>query len=71
VEHAEQETIRRALERSGGRKKDAAELLGVTPRALSYYLRKHGIGQLSLFVIRTPPGPPLASHHERGGGMLG
>jgi predicted transcriptional regulator len=37
----ERETIRRALETSGGIKKDAAELMGISQRALSHYLAKH------------------------------
>ena len=41
VEWVEQETIRRALARSNGVKKDAAELMGISQRALSYYLAKH------------------------------
>jgi DNA-binding NtrC family response regulator len=41
LEWAERETIRRALERSGGVKKDAAELMGISQRALSHYLLKH------------------------------
>ena len=43
VEWAEQETIRRALEVSGGMKKAAAELIGISQRALSHYLAKHEI----------------------------
>jgi DNA-binding NtrC family response regulator len=41
LEWAERETIRRALERAGGVKKDAAELMGISQRALSHYLQKH------------------------------
>ena len=41
VEWAERETIRRALERAGGVKKDAAELMGISQRALSHYLLKY------------------------------
>ena len=41
VEWAEQETLRRALTRSSGVKKDAAELMGISQRALSYYLAKY------------------------------
>jgi two-component system NtrC family response regulator len=41
LEWAERETIRRALEQSGGVKKDAAELMGISQRALSYYLAKY------------------------------
>jgi len=41
IEWVERETIRRALESSGGVKKDAAELMGISQRALSYYLAKY------------------------------
>ncbi len=41
LEWAERETVRRALEAAGGVKKDAAEALGISPRAISYYLAKH------------------------------
>jgi DNA-binding NtrC family response regulator len=41
VEWVERETVRRALESAGGVKKDAAELMGISQRALSYYLSKH------------------------------
>src|SRR5216110_1346802 len=41
VEWVERETIRRALENAGGVKKDAAELMGISQRALSYYLAKY------------------------------
>jgi len=43
VEWAERESVERALRQAGGRKKDAAALLGISQRALSHYLRKHGI----------------------------
>jgi DNA-binding NtrC family response regulator len=43
VEWAERETVRRALDQSGGVKKDAAELMGISQRALSYYLAKYRI----------------------------
>jgi DNA-binding NtrC family response regulator len=43
VEWAEQESVRRALDQAGGVKKDAAELLGISQRALSYYLGKYRI----------------------------
>ncbi len=43
IEWAERETVRRALEQSGGVKKDAAELMGISQRALSYYLAKYRI----------------------------
>ena len=41
IEWVERETIRRALESSGGVKKDAADLMGISQRALSYYLAKY------------------------------
>jgi two-component system, NtrC family, response regulator AtoC len=43
LEWAERETVRRALEQSRGVKKDAAELMGISQRALSYYLAKYRI----------------------------
>jgi DNA-binding NtrC family response regulator len=43
LEWVERETIRRALEQSGGIKKDAAETMGISQRALSYYLAKYRI----------------------------
>jgi len=43
LEWVERESIRRALEQAGGVKKDAAELLGISQRALSYYLAKYRI----------------------------
>jgi transcriptional regulator with GAF, ATPase, and Fis domain len=43
LEWVERETIRRALEQSRGVKKDAAELMGISQRALSYYLAKYRI----------------------------
>ena len=43
LEWSERETVRRALEASRGVKKDAAELMGISQRALSYYLAKHRI----------------------------
>ncbi len=42
-EWVERETIRRALDQSAGVKKDAAELMGISQRALSYYLAKYRI----------------------------
>jgi two-component system, NtrC family, response regulator AtoC len=44
VEWAEKESVRRALEQSRGVKKDAAETLGISQRALSYYLAKYRLG---------------------------
>jgi DNA-binding NtrC family response regulator len=41
LEWAEKETIRRALEQANGVKKDAAELMGISQRALSHYLQKY------------------------------
>lgn len=43
LEDLEQELIRQALERSGGRIKEAAELLGLTYKTLQYRLKKHEI----------------------------
>jgi len=43
IEWVERETIRRALEQAGGVKKDAAERMGISQRALSYYLSKYRI----------------------------
>jgi DNA-binding NtrC family response regulator len=43
LDWAERETVRRALETSAGVKKDAAETMGISQRALSYYLAKHRI----------------------------
>jgi DNA-binding NtrC family response regulator len=41
VEWAERETVTRALDAAGGVKKDAAEMMGISQRALSYYLGKY------------------------------
>jgi len=41
VEWVERETVRRALAAVHGVRKDAAELAGISQRALSYYLAKH------------------------------
>jgi transcriptional regulator with GAF, ATPase, and Fis domain len=43
VEWAERESVRRALDASQGVKKKAASQLGISQRALSYYLRKYRI----------------------------
>ncbi len=40
----ERQVVLQALSRAGGVKKDAAALLGIDPRNLAYYLRKHEIG---------------------------
>lgn len=41
LEWAERETMRKALEQARGVKKDAAELMGISQRALSHYLAKY------------------------------
>jgi two-component system response regulator AtoC len=41
LEWAERETVRRALDSTRGVKKDAAEAMGISQRAISYYLAKH------------------------------
>ncbi|MDH4063262.1 MAG: hypothetical protein OEW19_02595 [Acidobacteriota bacterium] len=51
LEWAERETMRRALEQAGGVKKDAAELMGISQRALSHYLAKH---RLETDALRNP-----------------
>jgi DNA-binding NtrC family response regulator len=43
VDWVERQTIQQALERSAGVKKDAAVLLGISQRALSYYLAKYRV----------------------------
>ena len=43
IDWVERETVRRALDASGGVKKDAAESMGISQRALSYYLGKHRV----------------------------
>jgi transcriptional regulator with GAF, ATPase, and Fis domain len=43
VEWAERESVRRALHQANGVKKDAAESLGISQRAMSYYLSKYRI----------------------------
>jgi two-component system response regulator AtoC len=45
IEWTERETLRKALEASGGIKKDAAELMGISQRALSYYVAKYRVGE--------------------------
>jgi transcriptional regulator with GAF, ATPase, and Fis domain len=42
---AEKDAIVEALRRSDGVRSEAARLLGIDPRNLAYYLRKHGIGE--------------------------
>jgi DNA-binding NtrC family response regulator len=43
IDWTERETVKRALEAAGGIKKDAAESMGISQRALSYYLAKHRV----------------------------
>ena len=43
IDWTERETVKRALEAAGGVKKDAAESMGISQRALSYYLAKHRV----------------------------
>jgi len=43
LEWVERDTIRLALDRAGGIRKDAAALMGISQRALSHYLRKHAL----------------------------
>jgi transcriptional regulator with GAF, ATPase, and Fis domain len=43
LDWTERETVRRALDAAGGVKKDAAETMGISQRALSYYLAKHRV----------------------------
>ena len=43
MEWTEKETVRKALDTAKGVKKDAAELMGISQRAMSYYLAKHHI----------------------------
>lgn len=43
LDAVEREIVLRALARTGGKKKEASLLLGIDPRNLGYYLRKHKI----------------------------
>jgi DNA-binding NtrC family response regulator len=43
IDWTERETVRRALDSANGVKKDAAEAMGISQRALSYYLAKHRV----------------------------
>jgi DNA-binding NtrC family response regulator len=43
LEDLEQDLIRQALQRSGGRIKEAAEMLGLSYKTLQYRLKKHEI----------------------------
>jgi transcriptional regulator with GAF, ATPase, and Fis domain len=44
LDWAERETVRQALGSAHGVKKDAAEAMGISQRAMSYYLAKHRLG---------------------------
>ncbi|MDK1022522.1 MAG: sigma-54 dependent transcriptional regulator [Candidatus Hydrogenedentes bacterium] len=48
LEELEQDLMRQALARSGGRIKEAAEMLGVTYKTLQYRLKKHDIPKTGL-----------------------
>jgi DNA-binding NtrC family response regulator len=43
LDWTERETVKRAIEAASGVKKDAAEAMGISQRALSYYLAKHRV----------------------------
>ncbi len=43
IDVAEKALIQRAIAAAGGKKKEASQLLGIDPRNLGYYLRKHGL----------------------------
>ncbi len=43
LKESERNTILRALEQTGGVQKDAAELLGISRRAIHYKIKKFGI----------------------------
>jgi DNA-binding NtrC family response regulator len=45
LEDNERKTIVRALEAAGGVKKDAADRLGISRRAIHYKIKKYGIGE--------------------------
>ncbi len=44
LDSTERQLLVRAIDQAAGRKKAAAGLLGIDPRNLGYYLRKHGLG---------------------------
>jgi DNA-binding NtrC family response regulator len=46
LDWVERETVRRALDTARGVKKDAAEAMGISQRALSYYLAKHRVEEV-------------------------
>ena len=45
LDAAEKQLVLRALDKTQGKKKEAAQLLGIDPRNLGYYLRKHALGE--------------------------
>jgi len=48
LQESERNLIIRALKEAGGVQKDAAPLLGISPRALNYKIKKLGIKPLEL-----------------------
>jgi DNA-binding NtrC family response regulator len=42
-EALERDLVARALESSGGQRKEAAHLLGIDPKNMAYYMKKHGL----------------------------
>jgi DNA-binding NtrC family response regulator len=65
LEWVEKETMRRALDQAGGVKKDAAELMGVSQRALSYYLDKYRIELERLASRRHRPATSARQSRSR------
>jgi DNA-binding NtrC family response regulator len=57
IEWMERETLRRALELSPS-KRDAARMMGITPRALSYYLAKYPVSGRPQGGPRSGPPEP-------------
>lgn len=53
----ERQLIVDALRRTGGVRREAARLLGIDPRNLAYFLRKHGLGE-------RRPGPAPRGRHR-------
>jgi len=45
LDWAERETVKQALTASRGVKKEAAEVMGISQRAMSYYLAKHRLDE--------------------------
>ena len=43
-EALERDLVARALAATGGQRKEAAQMLGIDPKNMAYYLRKHGLG---------------------------